>query len=176
MRPEYIREPAVSERVDAELRELISGCFTQPSNAFFRERRYAHEMPLHRYLLRDSRERLVAHVAVHEKRVGVGDVDIIIGGIAEVCVHETQRGRGVARQLLDEAHRGLVLEGINFALLFGEMRLYASSGYQPLAAVIRRLDIATQRFESAPSQLALYKPLSERPWPEGAVDLRGPMF
>jgi hypothetical protein len=46
----YVREPDVSEQLDRELRELISGCFPQPRTPFFRERRYAHEMPLHRDL------------------------------------------------------------------------------------------------------------------------------
>ena len=176
LRLEYAREPDVSELLDRELRELISGCFPQPHNAFFRERRYAHELPLHRYMLRGDDARLLAHLAVHEKRVSIGETELMVGGMAEVCVHESQRGQGHARRLLGEAHRGLRERGIEFALLFGEPELYVSSGYLPLLASIRRFDPAAQSFLTAISRVALCKPLTERAWPDGPIDLRGPMF
>ena len=176
LRVEYFREPEVSEQLDRELRELISGCFPQPRTAFFRERRYAHEMPLHRYLMRDESGSLVGHLAVHEKVIGVAHADLAIGGMAEMCVHVSQRGRGRAKELLALAHRGLQDRGFTFAFLFGDAELYTSSGYRPLSASIRRFNPAEQVFETGPSLVARYKPLTERAWPEGPVDLRGPMF
>jgi predicted N-acetyltransferase YhbS len=176
LRVEYVREPDVSERLDHELRELISGCFPQPRTAFFRERRYALEMPRHRYLMRDPAGRLVGHLAVHEKVVGVGQTDLTIGGMAEMCVHESQRGRGRAKELLALAHRGLQAGGIDFAFLFGEPELYTSSGYRALDATIRRFNPAEQAFETGPMRVALYKPLTDRAWPVGPIDLCGPMF
>jgi hypothetical protein len=173
---EYVREPGVFESLDRELRELISGCFPQPRNAFFRERRYAHEMPVHRYLLRDGAARLVGHLAVHENVVGVGKTDLTVGGMAEMCVHESQRGSGRAKELLALAHQGLLARGIDFAFLSGEPELYTSSGYRALGAAIRRFNPVEQAFETGPMRVALYKPLSARPWSEGPLDLRGPMF
>jgi GNAT superfamily N-acetyltransferase len=173
---EYVREPDVPERLDRELRELISGCFPQPRNAFFSERRYALEMPGHRYLLRDEQGRLVGHLAIHEKRLSVDTLELSVGGVAEVCVHESQRGRGHARRLLERAHEDLRARGVPFAVLFGEAELYISSGYLPLTAPIRRFDPETQRYETAPSRVALHRPLLGQAWPEGLIDLRGPMF
>ena len=173
---EYVREPDVSEVLDRELRELIGNSFPQPRCSFFFERRYAQEMPLHRHLLRDAAGRLVAHVAVHEKLLGVGSEELLVGGIAEVCVHESHRGQGLARRLLDRTHDDLRERGIEFAVLFGDAPVYAASGYLALSAEIRRFDPATQSFETGPSRVALYKPLTLRPWPDGSVDLRGPMF
>jgi predicted acetyltransferase len=175
-RLEYVREPDVSPALDRELIELISGCFNQPHNAFFKERRYAQEMPLHRYLLRSAAGRLVAHAAVHEKVVAVAEADVRIGGIAEVCVHESARGRGHVRVLLEQVHRGLADRGVEFAFLFGDSAIYASSGYRPIPAAIRRFNPATQSVEVAPNPSALVRPLGDRAWPEGPVDLRGPLF
>jgi predicted N-acetyltransferase YhbS len=175
-RLEYVREPDVSPAQDRELRELISGCFDQPHNAFFMERRYAQEMPLHRYMLRSAAGRLVAHVAVHEKVISVAEAEVRVGGIAEVCVHESARGRGHVQSLLEQAHRGLVERGIEFAFLFGDSEIYASSGYRAIPASIARFNPTTQCVEVAPSPSALVRPLGDRAWPAGPVDLRGPMF
>ncbi len=172
---EYVREPGVSDALDLELRELISSSFPQPHNTFFKERRFAQEMPLHRWLMRDEASRLVAHLAVHEKRVLVGDSELAVGGIAEVCVHESQRGKGLVKQLLERAHRRLRDGGIEFALLFGEAPIYLSSGYVPLTVEIRWLDPESGAFQSGPRR-SLYKALAERAWPDGQVDLRGPLF
>jgi predicted acetyltransferase len=173
---EYVREPDVGAELDRELIELISGCFDQPHNAFFRERRYAQEMPLHRYLVRSNAGALVAHLAVHEKVVGVADTDVAIGGMAEVCVHQSERGQGHVRRLLERAHQGLRERGIGFAFLFGDSRIYGSSGYRPIMATIRRLNSETGLFEVAHSPFALVRPLGDRSWPDGPVDLRGPLF
>jgi len=173
---EHVREPDVSDSLDHELRELLSGCFPQPQNAFFRERRFATEMPRRRYLLRGEAGRLLGHVAVHDKVLSVGALELRVGGIAEVCVHASQRGQGHAKQLLDQAHQSLQEQGVPYALLFGEALLYTSSGYLPLTAPIRRFDPLTQTYETAVMRVALYKPLAGQPWPEGPIDLRGPMF
>ena len=59
--PEYVREPDVSTELDGERRELISGAVNQPHNAFPQIRRYAQEMPRHRYSCRSREGRLIAH-------------------------------------------------------------------------------------------------------------------
>ena len=176
LRLEYAREPDVSSQLDRELRELISDCFDQPHDAFFRERRYAQEMPMHRFMLRSEGGSLVAHLAVHEKRIAVAGTELQVGGMAEACVHRSQRRQGHLRRLLQHAHEQLVERGIAYALLLGDPALYASSGYLPLDASVRRFNHNTQGFEDSELPAALYKPLTERPWPPGPVDLRGPLF
>jgi predicted N-acetyltransferase YhbS len=176
LRLEYVREPAVSEALNRELIELISGCFTQPQDAFLRERRYAQEMPLHRYLLRSAEGRLIAHLAVHEKVLRVAGADVKVGGLAEVCVRDSERGHGHVRRLLDHAHQALRELGIPFAFLFGDSKIYHSSGYRPIPDTIACFDPVTARVIVAHDPSALVRPLTERPWPEGPVDLRGPLF
>jgi aminoglycoside 2'-N-acetyltransferase I len=176
LRFEYAREPDVSPELDRELRELISSCFDQPHNAFFRERRYAQEMPAHRFMLRREDGPLVAHLAVHDKLISVAARELPIGGVAEVCVHQSARGQGHLRRLLAHAHEQLAVRGIEYTLLLGEPAVYASSGYQPIGVTIRRFDPKTQSFEHGKLAVALYKSLTKKPWPAGPVDLRGPLF
>ena len=175
-RLEYVREPNVTEQLDGELRALISGCFNSPEDAFLKHQRWVREMPLHRYLLRDEGGQLIAHAAVHEKRIGVGDGELMVGGMAEVCVLTSQRGRGHVRRLLEAAHAGMLERGIRYALLLGDLAVYASSGYRAVEAPIRRLNHQTQAVEFGLMDKVLYKPLTDQPWPTGAVDLRGPLF
>ena len=172
----HIREPDVDGALDLELRGLLGSCFAKAPNAFFRERRYVHEMPRHRYLIRDPQDRLVAHLGVHEKVLGVGRSEVAVGGMAEVCVDESQRGQGLVKRLLERAHADLVERGVSFAFLFGEPQIYGSSGYRHVSADVRHWDPATQAFITGPSRVALYKQLGAAPWPAGPVDLRGPMF
>ncbi len=176
LRLEYAREPNVSAALDRELRELISGCFDRPRQAFFRERRYAQEMPLHRYLLRAPDGRLVAHAAVHEKRVRVGGAELMVGGLAEVCVHASQRRLGHVHRLLNSAHGALIERGIEHALLFGELVVYASLGYRALDVAVRRFDPDTQAHENGEMPDLLHRALTHEPWPAGSIDLLGPVF
>ena len=175
-RLEYVREPDVSEELDRELRALISSAFFQPHNAFFKERRYAQEMPRHRFLARSPEGQLLAHLAVHEKVISVGGADVAIGGLAEVCVHESARGRGYVRLLLEQAHRELLDSDIGFAFLFGDANIYGSSGYRHVLAPIRRLNHLSGEHETSVYQDALVKALTAAPWPDGPIDLRGPLF
>jgi predicted N-acetyltransferase YhbS len=78
--------------------------------------------------------------------------------------------------LLSHAHEQLLERGIEHALLLGEPAIYGSSGYRPLDASIRRFEPKTQSFEDSKLACALYKLLTEKPWPTGPVDLCGPLF
>jgi predicted N-acetyltransferase YhbS len=115
-------------------------------------------------------------LAIHEKRVTVANAELMVGGMAEVCVRSSQRGRGHMHRLLARAHQRLVENGIEHALLFGEPKLYASSGYLPLQATVRRFDLTTNAVQDGVMAVLLHKSLTDEPWPAGPIDLRGPLF
>lgn len=173
MSPVYLPDAAVDAALDRELRALLSTCFTKPEDVVFRERRYFKEPPAHRWLLREEGGRLAAHVAVHEKMVEVAGRGWPIGGIAEVCVHPDQRGRGHVRALLAAIHPWLVARGIPFSVLFGDPRIYTSSGYAAVSNLFLRAS-ASAAWAPAPGVMA--RPLLAEPWPAGEVRLAGPAF
>jgi Predicted acetyltransferase len=173
----YLPDAEVDAALDAELRELLSTCFTKPQDHVFRRRRYFNEMPAHRWLARDERDgRLVAHLAAHERTVLAGDRVHAAGGVAEVCVHPEYRGRGYAGRLVGAAHDWMRERGWDYSILFGEPRYYASSGYVPISNLLleeRGSDGATVRREAGG---ALVFPLGATPWPDGVVVWPGPIF
>jgi predicted N-acetyltransferase YhbS len=127
--PQYLPDESVDDALDRELRGLLTTCFTKPQDTVFRHRRYFVEPYPHRWVIRDGRGTIVAHVGVHEKQVEAGGRTYRIGGIAEVCVHPDHRGNGYVRIMLQAVHNRLIKHGFIFALLFGDPRVYGSSGY-----------------------------------------------
>lgn len=96
-------------------------------------------------------------------------------GVAEVCVAPDSRRHGLARMLLAMAHEWARQQGFGFAVLFGAARHYSSSGYQPVANVLRVTQPDGAIVERVHAE-AMYRPLGELPWPTGVIDLRGPVF
>jgi predicted N-acetyltransferase YhbS len=166
---EYIPDVAVGPELDSVLRALLSTCFTQPHDVVFQHRRYAQEMPAHRWLIRDQAGKVVSHAAAHEKSIEAEGKSYRIGGIAEVCVDPKHRGKGQAKQLLAAAHLWLAENGFDYAVLFGEREVYASSGYTH-AMVLFDSGAGLEKVE------VQVLPLGLRPWPASEVRLIGPPF
>ena len=66
------------------------------------------------------------------QKLGTEIGDVAIGGVADVCVHPQYRGRGFVHQMLKVVHEWLSSHDFSFALLFGDPRVYASSGHVPV--------------------------------------------
>ena len=173
---EFIEDAAVDAGLDRQLRTLLALCFTRPCDVVFRDRRYFHEPPRWRWFVRDAAGELIAHVAVHDKRIGTGAGELRIAGIAEVCVHPQHRGHGLVRDLLVTVHAWLIAQDIPVAMLFGDKKHYTSSGYRNVSNPIRHLKPETGVWIVEPSDWVMVKPLRDFTWPSGIVDLRGPTF
>jgi len=172
---EYVLDREVSAVLDEQLRALLSMCFTGSHNERFKWQRYYNEIPQHRWLIREP-GRVIAHIAVHEKRIGTAAGEFPICGIAEVAVHPEFRRRGLAKQLLVPAHAAFAREGVPFSFLFGNTTVYGSSGYTPVKNAVRHFDFACHEWLVRPLGAAMVKELGTTAWPEGEIDLRGPVF
>lgn len=162
--PSYIRDAQVDDALDAELRALLTRCFGKS----FEHKRYEHEMPPHRLLVRDEGA-LAAHVAVHEKVLKSDGAALPFLGIAEVCVALSYRGRGLVREMIREleAH----FEGFPFAILLGDPRVYGSSGYKTVGNVHFPFEKTGQ-----PNTGVMVKALGSQSWPLDEVTIEGPPF
>jgi predicted N-acetyltransferase YhbS len=172
---DYIADSKVDAALDAQLRALLSACFTGPHNERFKTQRYYNEMPQHRWLIREP-GRVIAHVALHDKIIGTAAGDQRIGGVAEVAVHPDFRGRGLVQQLLAKSHDWLAAQGVPFGFLFGDWAVYKSSGYVPVKNLIRRFVPERSEWVTEPISGAMVKVIGKTPWPDGEIDLRGPTF
>lgn len=173
--PSYLADAQVDDARDAKIRALLTACFTKPQDAVFQTRRYFREPYPHRWILADGRGNIIAHVGAHEKTVQAGGRTYRIAGIAEVCVHPAHRGQGLVRKMLRRVHRGLARRGFDFAVLFGDPRVYASSGYASVDNLFHDEEGADGRTRRK-MIAAMARPLSTTPWPSGKVYLPGPTF
>ena len=167
----YLPDAKVDDAQDREIRGLLTLCFTKPQDNVFETRRYFREPYPHRWVIRGPRDTLLAHVGAHEKEIVAGARRLPIGGIAEVCVHPDARGRGYVPLMLQAVHALLTDAGCAFAVLFGDPRVYGSSGYTAAANLSHGDDPA----HGTPVR-ALVRPLADAPWPDGPVFLPGPTF
>lgn len=163
----------ISGSEDQELRQLLIASF--PYATILLTRRYIREIPTHRWLVRSSSGELIAHTAVHDKVISASGRDLRIGGIAEVCVAYPARGHGLVRKMLAKAHAWMRSEGIPFAMLFGQPKVYASSGYSLIENPIRTEHPLIQQLNPFKGKPMIH-PISNDPWPNGPIDLRGPTF
>jgi len=154
---------------------LLSACFRKPCDAVFHDRRFFREPPRHRWLARDDAGRLVAQLAVHERAAMAGWRRIEVAGVAEVCVHPDYRGKGLVKTLFSAAHPWLAARRFAFAMLFGDPKVYASSGYTAVSNIIGEepdADGVLRRKALTP----LVRPLASDPWPAEPVLLPGLVF
>ena len=77
--------------------------------------------------------------------------------------------------MLGEAHAWMQCEGIPFAMLFGQPKVYASSGYAVIDNTILAATTLLDQWNPFKGKPMIH-PIAAQPWPAGPVDLRGPTF
>ena len=172
-RVEYIYDPSVDDGLDWQLRALLSTCFQDP---IFRVRRFNNELPGHRWVIRDEEGVALAHAAVHDKRIGSPGGELHVGAVAEVCVHPLHRGKKYVGELLGRAHEWMRGQGMSFSLLLGLEKVYRELGYHPVRNPMRHYSTGRREWVCEPVAHTLVLPLAEIAWPEGEIDLKGPLF
>lgn len=169
----YRSDSSVTGDEDGQLRDLFFSSFSY--NPIFLARRYLKQCPAHRWLVKGEGGEIVAHTAVHEKTIGTASGDLRVGGVAEVCVDSNHRGLGLVKAMLRSVDFWLQSRPIDFAMLFGDARIYASSGYLPMTNELRAANALSRHWNPFCGK-PMIKCLSDRPWPAGLIDLRGPTF
>ncbi len=61
-------------------------------------------------------------------------------------------------------------------MLFGDINVYASSGFNKVANKIRYFDQTSQEWKIENEPSAMYLELGQINWPEGIIDICGPTF
>lgn len=172
----YVLDKDVDEALDRQLITLLGTCFTKPSDIRFKTQRYFNEMPTHRWYIKDEEDnRVVAHLAVHEKKVHVNQEAIAISGVAEVCVHPDYRSRGYVKTMLEHAHRAMQKKGMEYSVLFGRDEVYSSSGYTRVTNLFLMDALMLTKGTNVPAMVFSLR-FDGRPWPTGRVMLHGLTF
>lgn len=171
----YRPDAALTPEEDTRLKQLLRASF--PYQPAFRLRRNLHPTPPeHRWFLMGPHEELIAHAAVYDKMITLnGKHELLIGGVAEVCVAAPYRGRGFLKEVLQTIHTFLREHDTPFAMLFGQPKVYHSSGYQQITNPVRSTNSIARHWNPFCGK-PMVRLLSDRCWPEGMIDLRGPTF
>jgi len=172
---EYLPDASIDAALDAEIRTLLTTCFTKPQDVVFKDRRYFCEPYPNRWVIRDAKRAILAHAGVHEKAIEADGKRYRIGGLAEVCVHPDYRGRGFVKAMVACIDAWLIARRYDFAVLFGEPYIYQSSGYVLVNNLVYDEMTPSGEKYKAPEP-AMVKPLANIPWPAGEVHLPGPKF
>jgi predicted acetyltransferase len=128
-----------------------------------------------RWLIR-NRNKIIANAVVHNKTFLSDKKKISIAGVAEICVDPSHRRKGLVKELLSEIHDWAKGKSYSFAFLFGDKKMYQSSGYIQCNNQFKYLNHHKDVVEVKQIDSALYYPLKDMPWPEFLVDIQGPMF
>jgi len=173
--PEYLADDTVDDALDAEIRTLLTTCFTKPQDVVFKDHRYFKEPYQHRWVIKNEKGALVAQAGVHDKQIQADGTTYRIAGIGDVCVHPAYRGRGYVRMMLKCIHDWAPRQGFDFAVLFGDPKVYGSSGYVHISNLFR--DAEQPGGGTCRKQIsAMVRQLSGTPWPGGEVFLPGKSF
>jgi predicted N-acetyltransferase YhbS len=175
MKPEYLADAAVDAALDEQIRTLLTTCFTGPQDVVFKTRRYFHDPYPHRWVIKNEQGELVAHVGVHERCVTSEGITSRIIGMAEVCVRPDYRGRGFIGMTFRCIHAWAIQQGFDFSVLFGDPKIYGSSGYTNVTNLFYDSQESDGRMVRKQA-LAMVKTLTTRPWPTGQVSLQGLPF
>lgn len=169
----YMYDSEVDEEMNKQLIQLLALCFNdQP---VFQKQRYFKELPQHRWMIKDD-DKIIAHVAVHDKDIESEKGIMKTGGIAEVCVHPDYRGMGFVKRMLAVIHEWLKDNGFDFAMLYGDVNVYRSSGYYSIKNEIKYLDHITNEWKSEVSEDAMVASINRDDWPDGLININGPTF
>jgi len=171
----YFRDDEIDENLDLQLRALLLECFPHEAQ-YFNVKRYLHENPQNRWLAFDENGVLAAHVAAHEKIIGAGEADLKVLGIAEVAVSPQFRGRGLVKAILEQVHAWGKEHDFAFSTLGGRSEIYSSSGYVNTTNPVTVVNVSTGQNVTEKLTYFMVRPLNNQVWPEGEIDVRGPMF
>lgn len=171
--PEY----ALSDEVSAQLRSLLDTCFPDT----FAGRTYFKQLP-HARLLAMEGESVIGQVGIDGRVINVGGTVVSILGLIDLAVLPAKRGQGVGTQLLAEAERIARAGGQEFLVLMADRHdLYRKAGYRRIQpARTKWLAIEDRRsvmvIDRDLSDCFMAKPLTDRTWPEGLIDMLGYLF
>ncbi|MEZ6046035.1 MAG: GNAT family N-acetyltransferase [Planctomycetaceae bacterium] len=171
--PEY----AIVGETRLQLQSLLDECFP----GWFDGRSYVKQFPHFRYLAMEG-ESVVGQLGVDVRVINVGGTVIPIMGLLDTAVRHDRRNNGIATKLLETAEHHASDGGLEFLVLMSDRHdLYLKAGYHRIQpAPTKWLAIedrqSVQVIERDLSDCFMAKPLTDKTWPTGTIDMLGYMF
>jgi GNAT superfamily N-acetyltransferase len=172
-----IREDDVSPALDHAIRRTLVACFPA-DREYFQDRSWWHCVPIYRVLGRGDEDSIVAHVAVVERTVVVGDRSskVRVAGIQGFCVLPDYRGTGLSDRTMSIAMAEANRRGFDAGLLFcldTLQSVYGRMGWHKLDSDVYMSDDEAGKRLIPTKNITMFYPLGTRKFPSGDIDLAG---
>lgn len=167
---ERLAEWDISALDEAAIAALLARCFTTD---FGGRSYFTHHHHLRLIVRGDG---IIGHIALVLRSVQLGASRITVAGLAEVATDPAHRGQGIAAGLLQAAIEAAKESPAEYLLLFGVAKVYSAAGFHTVANHLTHVAVDGSRVVIKGDDNLMVLPLRDTPWPEGPVDLRGPVF
>lgn len=172
-----IGEQDVSPDLDKEIRDILVECFPA-DREYFGRRSWWHCVPVYRVIGRDSKGAIVAHAAVVDRTVVVGDelTKMRVAGVQSFCVSRVHRGTDLSRRMMFIAMEEAIKRRFDAGLLFCIPELeavYAGMGWRRLKSNVYIRDEEKGKIPIPARNITMYYPPGKSQFPSGDVDLNG---
>lgn len=175
---EVLQEPQIDAELDAKLRLFLCRLFPNWEEIFRVRRAWHDAKPRFTILARDADGEIAGHVAIVERTVTTNwNFRYAVASVQGVSVDTKYRKTGLSVKLLELALSESRKAGYPYAILFCReplVKFYERNGWRlPDDSMImwrdRELPIHMQ------SNCPMYLELTDKPFPEGPVDVHNPL-
>ena len=144
------------------------------------DRIYHKQIPAFR-LLYYRRRKLIGHVAVEYRMVGINQTPHPILGLTDICVHPDFQNQNIATRMLEHLNKFAAKRRIDFIFLTtSNPKFYKSLGYKIVQSKGRWLAISNHRsfgvWERDLGQSLLVLKTGDQDWEDGILDFMGHIF
>jgi len=173
---ELIAEVNLSARHRTAIAAMLKDCFpAYPGDQLF------YPQPPHFRLLTWAGEKLTGHLAGIIRAIRVAGKPFTIFGVADLCTDPEWTGQRIASLLLSRLEELAGMQGASFVMVMAaDEEFYRKSGYQSIDVRCTWLAYLQGRslglFQRTPPSGLMVKCLGAQSWPDGDVDLLGPLF
>jgi len=172
-----ISENDISPNLDHSIREILVACFPA-DREYFQARSWWHCIPIYRVLGRNDGDSIIAHVAIVERTVVVGQSSskVRVAGVQGFCLLPDYRGTGLSDKMIaiamDEANK----RGFDTGLLFCQKRVqavYDRMGWHKLDSNVYMSDDKEGKKLIPAKNITMFYPLVTKQFPPGDINLTG---
>jgi len=177
---QFTTEYQITKEISHQINLLLKHSF---GNDFYKGRDYFKQIPHHRLLLWEEEE-LVAHLGVDHRVMSLDGNPVYTFGIIDFCVHESCRGKGLGKNILEYIEK-IARESshkVDFLFLVTDTpAYYAKLGYSAVQHEIIWLKIDQHQSlglgkEKIDDVSFMIKVISGKPWEAEQLDMLGYMF
>lgn len=172
-----ISEVDISPELDHAIRKTLVECFPA-DREYFQARSWWHCIPLYRVLGMNNDNSIVAHAAIVERTVAVGQSSskVRVAGIQGFCVLTGYRGTSLSDKMMSIAMDEANKLGFDSGLLFCIDKLqavYSRMGWQKLDSDVYMTDDEEGKKLIPAKNITMFYPIGTKQFPTGDIDLAG---